>query len=61
VRLPEYRVHLMDCDHGVASVHIIFCNDDESAIVAARPFAHGCQVSIWDGARKVARLKPVGE
>ena len=59
--MPEYRVHLMAGDHGVASVHTIFCNDDESAIVAARPFARRCEVEIWDRDRKVARLKPVDE
>lgn len=59
--MPEYRVHLMDGDHVVVGVHTIFCNDDESAIVAARPFARRCEVEIWNAERKVARLKPVGE
>jgi len=59
--LPEYHVHLMEGDHGIAGVHTIFCNDDEGAIVAARPFARGCDVEIWNAERKVARLKPMGE
>jgi hypothetical protein len=59
--LPEYRVHLMDRDHGIIGVHTIFCTDDESAIIAARPFARRCEVEIWDRERKVARLKPVDE
>lgn len=59
--MSEYRVYLMDGNHGIVAVHTVICNEDENAIIAARPFAHGREVEIWDGARKVARLKPVDE
>ncbi len=59
--MSEYRVYLMDGRQGIVAVHTVICNDDENAIIAARPFARGHEIEIWDGARKVARLKQVHE
>ncbi len=56
--MPDYRVYPVDKDnHFVAVAYIVTCDTDREAIENARPSLNGRDVELWQGARKVGRIK----
>ena len=54
--MVEYRTYIMDRDGHIMSFEPLICADDEAAISAAKKFADGHDVELWQGDRKVATL-----
>jgi hypothetical protein len=59
--MPTYRVYLIDAHDRVASYRPIEAHTDAEALEAARRFIDGCDVEVWDLARKIGRLGRVRE
>ena len=54
--MPTYRAYLIDDDNRVASYKPIEADTDAEALKAARQFADGCDVEVWELGRKVGRV-----
>jgi hypothetical protein len=54
--MPDYRAYLIDRNDRVIARKDIVAPSDEAALEAARPYADGVDVEVWDHARKVGRL-----
>jgi hypothetical protein len=54
--MPDYRAYLIDENDRVIARKDIVAPNDEAALEAARPYADGVDVEVWDRARKVGRL-----
>jgi hypothetical protein len=54
--MPTYRAYLINGDNRVTSYKPIEADTDAEALTAARQFADGCDVEVWDLDRKVGRL-----
>jgi hypothetical protein len=54
--MPDYRAYLIDENNRVIARKDIVAPNDEAALEAARPYADGVDVEVWDRARKVGRL-----
>jgi hypothetical protein len=54
--MPDYRAYLIDRDDRVIARKDIVAPSDKAALEAARPYADGVDVEVWDHARKVGRL-----
>ena len=54
--MPDYRVYLIDRNNRVIARKDIVAANDEAALEAARHYAEGVDVEVWDHARKVGRL-----
>jgi hypothetical protein len=54
--MPDYRAYLIDQNNRVIARKEISAPNDEAAIEAARPFADGVDVEVWNHARKVGRI-----
>jgi beta-glucosidase-like glycosyl hydrolase len=58
--MPEYRAYILSDDDHIQSYETMACVDDESAITAAKRLVNGCDVELWQGARKVIILAHKG-
>ena len=56
--MPTYRAYLINGDNRVSSYRPIEAGTDVEALKAARRFADGCDVEVWDRDRKIGRLEP---
>jgi hypothetical protein len=54
--MRDYRVYLLDKDDHIVDAHVIRADSDQKAVEAAKQYVDGCNVEVWDGARKIARL-----
>ena len=54
--LAQYRVHLLDQDGHFINGVVLDCSDDAAAIEAAKKYAGGYDIEVWDLKRKVATL-----
>ena len=54
--MPTYRAYLINGDNRVTSYKPIEADTDAEALTAARQFADGCDVEVWDLDRKVGQL-----
>jgi hypothetical protein len=54
--MPEYRAYLIDRNDRVIARKDIVATSDEAALEAARLYAEGVDVEVWDHARKVGRV-----
>jgi hypothetical protein len=54
--MPDYRAYLIDRNNRVIARKDIVAPSDEAALEAARLYAEGVDVEVWDHARKVGRL-----
>jgi hypothetical protein len=54
--MPDYRAYLIDENDRVIARKDIVAPNDEATLEAARPYADGVDVEVWDRARKVGRL-----
>jgi hypothetical protein len=54
--MPDYRVYLIDRNNRVIARKDIVAPNDEAALQAARLYADGVDVEVWDHARKVGRI-----
>jgi hypothetical protein len=54
--MPDYRIYLIDRNNRVIARKDIVAPNDEAALEAARLYADGVDVEVWDHARKVGRL-----
>jgi hypothetical protein len=54
--MPTYRAYLINDDNRVASYKPIEADTDAEALKAARQFADGCDVEVWQLDRKVGRV-----
>jgi hypothetical protein len=54
--MPDYRAYLIDQNDRVIARKDIVAASDEAALEAARLYAEGVDVEVWDHARKVGRL-----
>jgi hypothetical protein len=62
--MRDYRAYILGIDgHRFVKVKDFLSDqpDDAAALSAAKPFAHGHEVELWDCGRLVARLSPDGE
>ena len=55
--MPTYRAYLIDADNRVSSYRPIEADNDAAALQAARQFADGCDVEVWDLDRMIGRLE----
>jgi hypothetical protein len=51
---------LVDADNRVVGLHTITCNDDIAARAKAKPLCAQHDIEIWEGSRRVARLRRDG-
>jgi hypothetical protein len=56
--MPTYRAYLIDGNNRVASYKPVEADSDAEALQAARQYADGCDVEVWDRDRKIGRLEP---
>ena len=55
--MPTYRAYLINADDRVASYRPLEADSDAEAMKAARQFADGCDVEVWQLDRKIGRLE----
>ena len=55
--MTGYRLYGLDGVDKVASGEWIDADDDEAAIAIARSLMDGHECELWQGARRVARIK----
>ena len=56
--MADYRAYFIDGDDQINGYEPLpGPTNDASAIEAAKRLVGGCDVELWDGARKVIRLK----
>jgi hypothetical protein len=58
--MPDYRIYNLSGDGHIreAPILIIFENDQE-AIEAVRRMLDGNDIGVWQGARRISRLKSI--
>jgi len=54
--MADYRAYLIDRNDRVIARKDIVAPNDKAALEAARLYADGLDVQVWDHARKVGRL-----
>jgi len=54
--MADYRAYLIDRNNRVTARKDIVAPNDEAALEAARLYADGVDVEVWDHARKVGRI-----
>jgi hypothetical protein len=64
--MRAYRAYLVGEDGHFRQVRVLDCENDDSAIEAARQIAVGLAVEVWERGRKIARIAaepalPAGE
>lgn len=52
----EYRAYLLDGEGHIFSRIDLECEDDEHALTQARQYVDGCDVEVWQRARRVGKL-----
>jgi hypothetical protein len=59
--MPDYRIYVLDKDGHIKKPpeHIV-CSDDAATLESAREHLGGQPIEVWDHARFVTRLEPVG-
>jgi hypothetical protein len=58
VVMPEYRAYSITGDNHIDQAAIVItADDDDQAIQLALPLVNGHDVELWEGARRVTRLK----
>jgi hypothetical protein len=56
--MAVYRIYALEADgHYKQPPHVIECENDDEAIVAAQPFINGKSIEVWDGDKLVVRLE----
>lgn len=55
--MTGYRLYSLDGVHKVASGEWIEADDDETAIEVARKMMDGHDCELWQGRRRVARIR----
>jgi hypothetical protein len=58
--VPSYLFCLVDADNRVVGLHTITCKDDIAARARAKPLGAQHDIEIWEGSRRVARLRRDG-
>ena len=56
--MSSYRFCFQDRRGRVIERHNIFCHDELEAMHIAKQFDSRHLIEIWDGSRRVARMKP---
>jgi hypothetical protein len=51
---------LVDADNRVVGLHTLSCRDDIAARAKAKPLCAQHDIEIWEGSRRVARLRRDG-
>jgi hypothetical protein len=55
--MADYRVYKVDgSGKTTGPPYIVRCEDDDTALILARPLADGQIREIWEGARRVATI-----
>lgn len=55
--MPKYRFHFLSADRKRGQGHTITCDSDTEALIKARKLHHAHGVDVWEGRRKLARVK----
>jgi hypothetical protein len=59
--MPEYRIYPISQDnHIVGAVMRVTCETDDEAVAKARQLTDGRDAELWDGIRRVGRVKSQG-
>jgi hypothetical protein len=58
--VPSYLFCLVDVENRVVGVHTLACRDDIAARAKAKPLCAHHDIEIWEGSRRVARLRRDG-
>jgi hypothetical protein len=56
---PVYRAYVLDGEGRFLSAHDLHCGNDEDALEAAKTFASGNAVELWERSRKIALIPPL--
>ena len=56
-----YRAYVIGSDGRFNAAHRIECDDDESAVEAAKQYLNGSDVEVWQQHRRIARLEHKSE
>ena len=56
--MSSYRFCIQDRRGHVIERHNIFCHDELDALHIAKQFDSNYFIEIWDGSRRIARMKP---
>ena len=57
--MPSYRLYTLTSEcHIAGPPNIVYCQDDQAAVVGAKQALDGRAIEIWNGSRLVARLNP---
>ena len=56
--MAHYRLYLLNSLGRIIRPEAVEAGTDDAAIAAAREFDHAFGVEIWDGARRVATVRP---
>ena len=60
--MPEYRIYKLDRAGRLFDIpHVVICDNDQDAIKKARHMAHGLDLEVWQGERRITRIKAVQE
>jgi hypothetical protein len=60
--MPEYRLYAVTRDNHIKGVPAtVTCESDEAAILKAREMVDGHDIELWEGKRRVSRIKGAGE
>ena len=54
-----YRAYIMGKDDHILGAHVIKADTDDEAVRLAKIYVDGCDVEVWQAARRVARLPRV--
>ncbi|MDB5740762.1 MAG: hypothetical protein JWP16_1802 [Alphaproteobacteria bacterium] len=55
--MMEYKVYCLDDKQRIASARDIVARDDLAALQEAERFCETSAIEVWQGARRVARVK----
>jgi hypothetical protein len=60
--MPEYRLYELTRDNHITDVpETITCESDEAAILKAQEMVDGHDIELWEGRRRLCRIKGAGE
>jgi hypothetical protein len=58
--MPEYRIYKVDGDGHLFDVpHVVMCDNDQDAIEKAQRMMFALDLEVWQGERRVTRIKAV--
>jgi hypothetical protein len=60
--MPDYRAYPITRDNHIEQAAVVItADDDKEAIEQAQQLVNGHDVEVWEGARRVGRLKSTTE